>query len=139
MAHANNLGFQPYGDYKNIEDHRWRVTTTGMSDGQNGNLVIDAAAKAEGSHREGGWLLGGVPLYRDEDNNLKVFSAEAKTEGEEVAGFTFCPHKITDVNGEFYTDSIPVAIQTRGEIICQWLPVEFDPADLPPRFTNTIL
>ena len=139
MAHANNLGFQPYGYYSSIEDNRWRVTTTGMSDGQNGNLVIDAALKAEGSHRVGGWLLGGVPLYRDAENQLKVFSAEAKAEGAEVTGFTFCPHKVTDVNGEFYTDSIAVAVQTRGEVICQWLPVEFDPEDLPARFTNTIL
>lgn len=139
MAHSNNLGFQPYGDYTSIEDNRWRVNTTGMSDGQNGNLVIDAALKAEGSHRVGGWLLGGVPLYRDTDNALKIFSAEAKTAGEKVQGFTFCPHKITDVNGEFYTDSIPVAVQTRGEVICQWLPVEFDPEDLPNQFSNTVL
>lgn len=139
MAHTNNLGFQPYGDWTSIEDNRWRVTTTGMSDGQNGNLVIDDAVKAEGSHRVGGWLLGGVPLYRDADNQLKVFTAEAKAAGDKVAGFTFCPHKVTDVNGEFYTESIPVAVQTRGEVICQWLPVEFDPEDLPARFTNTIL
>ncbi|MDD2325914.1 MAG: hypothetical protein PHW63_07950 [Alphaproteobacteria bacterium] len=139
MAHSNNLGFQPYGDYTSIEDNRWRVNTTGMSDGQNGNLVIDAALKAEGSHRVGGWLLGGVPLYRDTDNTLKIFSAEAKIAGKKVQGFTFCPHKITDVNGEFYTESIPVAVQTRGEVICQWLPVVFDPADLPAQFSNTVL
>lgn len=139
MAHPNNLGFQPYGEQVSIEDYRWRVTTTGMTDGQSGDLVIDAALKAEGDHRIGGWIKSGLPVYRDENNKLKFFNAEAKAAGAVCAGFLFAPHKITDVNGEFYTDSIPVAVQTRGEVICQWLPVEFDPADLPVRFTNTVL
>lgn len=139
MPYTNNLGFQKHSDYSAIEDNRWRVTTTGMTDGQNGNLVIDEALKAEGEHRVGGWIKGGLPVYRDEDNQLHFFTAEAKGTGAECVGFLFCPHKITDVNGEFYTGSIPVAVQTRGEVICQWLPVEFDPADLPARFTNTVL
>ena len=139
MAHPNNLGFQPYGGWESIEDYRWRVNSSGMEDGQNGNLVIDDAIKAEGSHRIGGWIKSGLPVYRDTDNNLRIFSAEAKTAGEKVFGFLHAVHKIQDVHGEFYTDSIPVGVQTRGEVICQWLPVEFDPADLPVRFTNTVL
>lgn len=139
MAYTNNLGFQPYGDFASIEDYRWRVNSSGMHDGQNGNLVIDDALKAEGDHRVGGWIKSGLPVYRDEKNELHFFSAEAKQGGKKVVGFLFAPHKITDVNGEFYTDSIPVGVQTRGEVICQWLPVQFDPADLPARFTNTVL
>ena len=139
MAHPNNLGFQPNGGYESIEDYRWRVNTWGMEDGQNANLVIDDAIKAEGSHRVGGWVKSGVPVYRDEDNQVRIFSAEAKASGQKVAGFLYNPHKITDVNGEFYTESIPVGVQVRGSIIAQWLPVEFDVEDLPEHFTNTIL
>lgn len=139
MANSNNLGFEPHGGWSSIEDFRWRVNTWGMEDGQNANLVIDDAIKAEGDHRVGGWVLSGVPVYRTSDNEVKFFSAEAKAAGEKVAGFLYNPHKIKDVNGEFYTDSIPVGVQVRGSIIAQWLPVEFDVADLPPHFTNTIL
>lgn len=139
MAHPNNLGFQPYGGWESIEDYRWRVNSSGMEDGQNGNLVIDDAIKAEGSHRIGGWIKSGLPVYRDSNNNLRIFSAEAKAEGKKCFGFLHAVHKIQDVHGEFYSDSIPVGVQTRGEVICQWLPVEFDPADLPVRFTNTVL
>src|SRR5699024_3070260 len=40
----------------------------------------------------------------------------------------------------FYTGSIPVGVQTRGEVYYQWLPVDdFDPEDLPVRFTGTKL
>lgn len=139
MAHPNNLGFQPHGDYTSIQDDRWRVNTWGMEDGQNANLVIDDAIKAEGSHREGGWVKGGTPVYRTDDNKVAIFSAKAKADGKKVFGFLYNPHKITDVNGEFYTKSIPVGVQVRGSIIAQWLPVEFDVADLPPHFTNTVL
>lgn len=139
MAFTNNLGFQPHGDWTTIEDYRWRVNASGMEDGQNGNLVIDDAIKAEGTHREGGWIKSGLPVYRDEQNQLHFFDAAAKTAGKKCVGFLHAVHKITDVNGEFYTGSIPVGVQTRGEVICQWLPVAFDPADLPVRFTNTIL
>lgn len=140
MAHENNLGFQPYGDFVTIEDHRWRVNTSGMEDGQNGNLVIDDAVKAEGKHRIGGWIKSGLPVYRDDKNELRFFTDEAKTAGKKCFGFLQSVHKITDVNGEFYTGSIPVGVQTRGEVICQWLPVDdFDPEDLPVRFTNTKL
>lgn len=139
MAHTNNLGFQPYGDWTSIEDYRWRVSSSGMEDGQNGNLVIDDAIKAEGDHRIGGWVKSGLPVYRDGDNQLRFFTEEAKSSGAKAVGFLHSVHKITDVNEEFYTGSIPVGVQTRGEVICQWLPVEFDPEDLPARFTNTVL
>lgn len=140
MAHSNNLSFQFYGDWASLEDHRWRVNTSGMEDGQNGNLIIDEALKADGEHRLGGWIYSGLPVYRDEDNNLRFFTSEAKGEGKKLFGFLQSAHKIVDVNGEYYTESIPVGVQTRGEVICQWLPVEnFDPADLPARFTNTKL
>lgn len=139
MAYSNNLETQSYGDWGTIEDYRWRVNASGMSDGQSGNLIIDDAIKAEGNHRIGGWVKSGVPVYRDENNDLRFFNAEAKIAGKKVVGFLYSPHKIVDVNGEFYTKSIPVGVQTRGEVIAQWLPVDFDPADLPVRFTNTVL
>lgn len=134
----NNLSVQYYGSYDSIEDHRWRVSTTGVSDAQNGDLIIDDAAKAEGTHRKGGWLLSGTPLYRDENNKLKVFSAEAKAAGSKIFGFLMSPAKIVDVNGAYY-DTIPVAVQTSGEIIAQWLPVKVDPADIPVNVINTVL
>lgn len=134
----NNLSVQNYGKYVSIEDHRWRVTTTGVSDAQNGDLIIDDAAKAEGTHREGGWLKSGVPLYRDENNKLKVFSAQAKGAGAKIFGFLMSPAEIVDVDGTYY-DTIPVAVQTSGEIIAQWLPVQVDPADIPVNVINTVL
>ncbi len=140
MAHSNNLSIQHYGDWVSIEDHRWRKNTSGMEDGQNGSLIIDDAVKAEGKHRVGGWIRSGLPVYRDEDNNVRFFTAEAKTAGQKCIGFLQSAHQIVDVNGEFYTGSIPVGVQTRGEVYYQWLPVDdFDPEDLPVRFTGTKL
>ena len=135
----NNLGIQEYGHWKNIEDHRWRRTTTGMTDGVNANLLIDDAIKAEGPHRVGGWTKSGIPVYFDEvTKSVKFFNADAKTAGETIYGLVFSIHKITDELGEFF-ETIPVAVQTRGEIYAQWLPVEIDAADLPSNIGNTIL
>src|SRR5699024_3150801 len=107
---------------------------------QNGSLVIDDALKAEGKHRVGGWIRSGLRVYRDADNNVRFFTAEAKTAGQKCIGFLQSAYQIVDVNGEFYTGCIPVGVQTRGEVYYQWLSVDdFDPEDLPVRFTGTKL
>lgn len=133
---TNNLIFENYDAYEDIEDHRWRVNTTGMSDGVNANLVIDEAAKAEGDHRNGRWLLSGCPVTFDEAT--KTVKLYTKGGEEKIYGVLFTSHKIMNESGEFY-DTIPVAVQRRGEIIHKWLPVDIDPADLPPTLLNTIL
>ncbi len=123
-----------------IEDHRWRKNTSGMEDGQNGSLIIDDAVKAEGKHRVGGWIRSGLPVYRAKITTFASSPPRLRLAGQKCIGFLQSAHQIVDVNGEFYTGSIPVGVQTRGEVYYQWLPVDnFDPADLPVRFTGTKL
>lgn len=136
MAPTNNLMIETYGSQKNIEDHRWRVTRSGMTDGQNGDLVIDDALKADEGQRVEAWILSGTPLYRDEDHNLRFFNAQASTDGKECVGFLMSPVRIMDFNGGFY-DQVPVAVQTWGEVHLQWLPTKIAEADIPNRFGVT--
>jgi hypothetical protein len=138
MANSN-LSIQPYSDgYASIEDHRWRVNNTGMKDGQNGVLAIDATLKADGPHKRQGWVLSGVPLYKGDDKKLHLFDDKAVTDGEKVFGFLMSPVRIADYNGGFY-DEAAVAVQTRGEIIYDWLPVQVPLESLSDRFGITQL
>lgn len=133
---ANNLYQESYGSWTDIDDQRWRKNQDGVSEsGQNGSLIIDDAAKAEGGHRVGRYLLSGVPVYRDaeDENTIKVWDEAAKTAGQPVLGFLQSINKIMNEVGEFY-DRIPVGIQTAGEIYPTWLPVEVADEDIPVRF-----
>lgn len=138
MAYTNlNIYNDP--DWTNIEDHRWHKNAHGMDfSGQNGVLIIDEAVKAEGNHREGRYLKSGVPVYRDADDNLRVFSETAKTEGFKVAGFLQSIEEVADRNGKDYDQKI-VGIQTAGELYPKWLPVELADEDIPVRFGRSIL
>lgn len=130
----SNLNIQHNPDWVNIEDNRWRKNSHGMDySGQNGVLIIDDAVKAEGAHRESRYILSGVPLYRDTDGNLRLFTENAKTAGDKVAGFLQSIFEVANRHGEFY-DEIVVGIQTAGEIYPKWLPVELADEDIPVRF-----
>lgn len=133
MAYTN-LNIHENPDWINIEDQRWRKNAHGMDySGQNGVLVIDDAIKAEGAHRAERYIKSGIPLYRDADGNLRLFTENAKTAGDKVAGFLQSIFEIADRNGNFY-DEIVVGIQTAGEIYPKWLPVELADEDIPVRF-----
>lgn len=138
MAYTN-LNIYNNPDWTNIEDTRWRKNAEGMDySGQNGVLIVDDVAKAEGAHRVGRYLKSGVPVYRDADNNLRVFSDSAKADGAKVAGFLQSIEEIADRNGLNYDQKI-VGIQTAGEIYPKWLPVELADEDIPARFGHSIL
>lgn len=136
MAPTNNLHIETYGSQVNIEDHRWRVTRSGMTDGQNGDLVIDDAIKADEGQLLEGWVKSGTPLFRDEDHNLKFFGSTAAAAGETCVGFLMSPVRIVDANGSFY-EQVPVAVQTWGEVHLQWLPTDIAEEDIPARFGVT--
>lgn len=138
MALKNNLVFERYGDFINIEDTRWRRTTTGMHDGQNGILKIDDAAKAEGGHRVNGYLKSGTPVYKDTDGYVKVWNATAKGAGKKILGFLQSVNQIQSRSGVFF-DEIAVGIQTSGSIYSAWLPVKIDAEDIPVLFDNSTL
>ena len=137
---ASNLSIQPSGDgYLSVEDHRWRVNNTGMKDGQNGVLAVDATLKAEGPHRVEGWIKSGVPLYRDDtDQKLHILDDTAIAGGKTVFGFLMSPVRVANYQGGFF-DEVPVAVQTRGEIIYNWLPVQIDEDAISNRFGITKL
>ena len=131
----NGLSPKTYGEFESVEDNRWRKNREGMGySGQNLTLVIDDAAKAEGDHRLGRWLKSGVPIYRDEDNKGHLFTADAKTAGNKIAGFLQGAVEIADRDGVFYDQVSTVGIQTAGEIYPQWLPVDVEAEDIPARF-----
>lgn len=135
---ANALFFERYGDWANIEDSRWRRTTTGMHDGQNGTLKIDDAAKADGGHRVRGYLKSGTPVYRDSDGYIKVWSATAKSAGKKILGFLQSVVKIQSKSGVWYEEA-PVGIQTSGSVYSKWLPVTVDTDDIPALFDDSPL
>jgi hypothetical protein len=138
MAYTN-LNIHDNPDWVNIEDQRWRKNAHGMDfSGQNGVLIVDDAVKAEGAHRVERYIKSGVPLYRDADGNLRLFTEEAKTSGEKIAGFLQNVDEVADRNGRWYDQRI-VGIQTAGEIYPKWLPVQIDETDIPVRFGASIL
>lgn len=135
----SNLGIQSSSDgYTSIEDHRWRVNNTGMKDAQNGDLTIDATLKAEGPHKVQGWILSGVPLYKDEDKKFHLLDETAVSEGKTVFGFLMSPVRIADYQGGFY-ETAAIAVQTRGEIIYDFLPVQVSLEAISNRFGVTHL
>ncbi|MDD2326432.1 MAG: hypothetical protein PHW63_10645 [Alphaproteobacteria bacterium] len=134
-----NLNIRSNPDWIDIEDHRWHKNAHGMDfSGQNGVLIIDADIKAEGAHRVGRYLKSGVPLYRDVDDNLRLFTAAAKTAGKRVVGFLQTIEEVADTNGVYYDQKI-VGIQTAGEIYPLWLPVQIADEDIPVRFGRSVL
>lgn len=135
----NNLTIQSYGDpFLTIEDHRWRVTTTGMTDGQNANLVINGSLKATGPHRLEGYVKDGVPVYKGDDAKVYLYDEQAETDGKKLFGFLQSPYRIADYSGGYY-EEIPVAVQTRGEINYNWLPVQISEEVIHDRFGVTKL
>lgn len=165
----NNLYVQytPYEELVDIDDQRWRKNKAGISEtGENGRLVIDDNAKAEGGHREGPYLLSGTPVYRVYEagsagteqvvdpetgevttpaspgaaptHEVRVWGQAQRTEGVAIDGFLQSINKIQDVNGEYF-EEISVGIQTGGEIYPDWLPVEVAVADIPARFGHSPL
>lgn len=138
MAYTN-LNIHENPDWVNIEDSMWRKNAHGMDySGQNGVLIIDDAVKAEGAHRVGRYLKSGIPLYRDADDNLKLFTTNAKEAGDKVVGFLQTIEEIADRNGNNYDQKI-VGIQTAGEIYPKWLPVQLADEDIPARFGRSVL
>lgn len=126
--------------YSDAEDQRWRKNRHGMGfSGQNITLIVDEGAKAEGDHRIGRWLKSGVPIYRDADNFAHVYTAQAKADGEKIAGFLQSAVEIISRYGEFYDTRSMVGIQTAGEIYPAWLPVAVDDEDIPARFGTSVL
>lgn len=133
MAYTN-LNIHENPDWVNIEDQRWRKNAHGMDfSGQNGVLIVDDALKAEGEHRVGRYIKSGIPLYRDGEGNLRLFTEEAKAAENKVAGFLQNVDEIADRNGVHYDQKI-VGIQTAGEIYPTWLPIKLADEDIPARF-----
>lgn len=120
---------------ESIEDYRWRKGNRGISDGDNAVIEIDDAAKAEGKHRKGRWLLSGVPVYRDGDV-FKIWSADAKTKGKKIAGFIQDPHEIKNRNDQWF-ETVRGGIQVYGGIYQCWLPVDVAVEDIPAAFDVT--
>lgn len=138
MAYTNLNNYED-PDWVNIEDSMWRKNAHGMDySGQNGVLIIDDAVKAEGPHRVGRYLLSGVPVYRDTDGNLRLYSENARTAEEKIVGFLQSIEEIGNKNGRNYDQKI-VGIQTAGEIYPKWLPVELTEDEIPARFGQSIL
>lgn len=122
-------------NWRNIEDERWHKNQFGKAaSAQNLTLAVDEVAKAEGPHREGRWLLSGVPIYRDTEGVGRIFNDTAKAEGAKIVGFLSSSVALQDQEGNWFDQVSLVGIYTSGYIYIDWLPVEVAEEDVPARF-----